>query len=324
MNLKAWQIALRGAAMGVAETIPGVSAGTIAFITGIYRRLIAAISAFDADLIKLIFQFNYQMVWKKIDGGFLLALILGMIVGIGIGVFGVGYFLDHYPPVVWAFFLGLVLASVIFIARGIKSWSIKTIFTVLFGAVMAFFITQLPIGAVNDELWFVFLCGVVAISAMILPGISGSFILLILGMYQFILHDSLKDGVLKEQEPTAILTILVFGLGCILGLIFFSRILKWAFNHYENTTLAVLTGFILGSAYKLWPWRIALTGYNETDELISHPTDEVFDKVLTESYVLPQVYYQELALNPFLIPAIFAFLAGLILVFILGRLDKSS
>lgn len=308
--------------MGVAETIPGVSAGTIAFITGIYRRLISAIGAFDAEFLQLMKQKNWKQAWLKIDGLFILYLLAGMVLGLGLGIFGVGFLLENYPPVIWAFFLGLVIASIVFVARQITHWNALQWALLIASAAFAYFITQLPMGRVNDELWFVFICGAVAISAMLLPGISGSFILLILGMYQFVLHDTLKDGVLSEQDPGALAVFGVFAVGCIAGLFSFARILKWAFNRYENRTLAALTGFLLGSAYKLWPWRVPMLGLNEDDELIKHPTTESFDKVIEEALVMPKAYLSELSEPHFLIPSILSFLFGLGIVWILARVDE--
>jgi putative membrane protein len=322
MKHKWWQITLRGSAMGVAETIPGVSAGTIAFITGIYRRLIGAIGAFDAELFRLLKHYDWKAAWNRIDGNFIVYLLSGMVIGLGLGIFGVSYLLENYPPVIWAFFLGLVIASIAYVARQITHWNLLQIILLILAAVLAFLITQLPMGRVNGELWFVFICGTVAISAMLLPGISGSFILLILGMYQFILHDTLKDGVLSNQDPEALLVFGVFALGCIGGLFSFARILKWAFNRYENRTLAALTGFLLGSAYKLWPWRIPTLGLNENDELIRHPTADKFDKVIEEALVLPNTYVSELSQSNFLMVSIGTFLLGIGIVWVLARVDE--
>ncbi len=308
--------------MGVAETIPGVSAGTIAFITGIYRRLITAIGAFDAELLQLVKQKSWDRAWEKMEGFFIVYLLAGMLIGLGLGIFGVSYLLENYPPVIWAFFLGLVIASIVYVARQITHWNIWQILLLVLSAAFAFFITQLPMGRVNDELWFVFICGTVAISAMLLPGISGSFILLILGMYQFILHDTLKDGVLSNQDPQALVVFGIFALGCVTGLFSFARILKWAFNRYENRTLAALTGFLLGSAYKLWPWKLAMLGLNENDELISHPTTDTFDKVIEEALVSPGVYVNELSQPNFLMASILSFFFGLAIVWVLARVDE--
>jgi len=308
--------------MGVAETIPGVSAGTIAFITGIYRRLIGAIGAFDAEFIQLLKKKSWKAAWERMDGFFVVCLLSGMVIGLGLGIFGVSFLLEHYPPVIWAFFLGLVIASIVFVARQITHWNLLQFILLILAAAFAFFITQLPMGRVNDELWFIFFCGAIAISAMLLPGISGSFILLILGMYQFILHDTLKDGVLSNQDPQSLLVFGTFALGCIVGLFSFARILKWAFNRYENRTLAALTGFLLGSAYKLWPWRVPMLGYNENDELIRHPTTDTFDKVIEEALVAPQSYVAELTQPNFLLASVFAFLFGLAIVWILASVDE--
>ena len=252
-------LALKGMAMGMAEVIPGVSGGTIAFITGIYERLINAIkSTLGPDWIKAWQKEGIQGAWRTIDGIFLVQLLGGMVVGIGVGVFGIAYLLEHYPEWVWAFFFGLIIASAIFIARQVRQWNLSVGIALLVGAVLAYWITVANPANGTDSLWFVFLAGAVAISALILPGISGSFILLLLGMYQFILHDTLKEGVLENQDSRSLLVLAVFGMGCLLGLATFSRVLSWTFKNYHDATMGLLTGFLIGSLNKVWPWRNVL------------------------------------------------------------------
>ena len=248
---------LKGMAMGIAEVIPGVSGGTIAFITGIYEELIHTIKSILGVDVFLAFRENgFKGAWEKANGNFIVFLLGGMALGIGIGVFGVTHLLENYPLLLWAFFFGLILASAIYIAKQVDHWGIWEVFALVFGSALAYYITVASPASGNEALWFVFLCGMIAISALILPGISGSFILLLLGMYTFIVP-TVKTA-LKTFETESLLILGVFGLGCLLGLATFSRILSWTFQHYKNQTLALLTGFMLGSLNKVWPWRNVL------------------------------------------------------------------
>ncbi len=308
--------------MGVAETIPGVSGGTIAFITGIYEQLIDTIKAFHPSLINTFRKEGFGAVWKEINGNFLIFLLGGMVVGIGIGIVAVEHFLAEYPPIVWAFFFGLIIASIIYVAKQIKNWNISTVIGFIAGAVVAYGVTQLPISQANDNLLFVFFCGAIAVSALILPGISGSFILLILGMYQFILHDTLKDGVISNQDPKAILIMAVFGVGLIVGLATISRIVSWAFKKYHNLTLAILAGFMLGALNKLWPWRIPTIITNEEGEVLNFVKGLEVDKVIKEINVLPANYISDLGEPSFLVPSIISLVIGFALVLILDNQSK--
>ncbi|MGI9548051.1 MAG: DUF368 domain-containing protein [Flavobacteriaceae bacterium] len=242
-------LALKGMAMGAADVVPGVSGGTIAFISGIYEELITSLNNINFSIFKVWKQKGLKVAWKQLNGNFLLALFLG----IGISVVSlaklISWLLENEPILVWAFFFGLVLASVFFVARGIGKWSLSTILIFIVGAVLAFFITGLPPADNSQSLPFLFLSGALAVCAMILPGISGAFILVLLGSYKTIL-----DAVHQRD----FLIILVVALGAIFGLLSFARLLKWMFQHYKNTTLALLTGFILGSLNKIWPWKKVL------------------------------------------------------------------
>ena len=305
-------VALKGMAMGIAEVIPGVSGGTIAFITGIYERLINAIkSVLGLEAIRSLKQGGFGAAWKAIDGIFLLFLVLGMGIGIVAGAFGVSYLLETYPEMVWAFFFGLIVASAIYIGRQVSPWNLASIVALVLGIAIAYWITVANPSGGNESPVFVFFAGAIAISALILPGISGSFILLLMGMYQFILHETLKEGVLENQEAGALITLVIFGLGCLLGLATFSRVLSWTFKRYKNTTLALLTGFMIGSLNKVWPWRNVLQYRTNSDG-----EEEPF----LEQSVLPAAYEGDPQVWGVIIVMILGFLA----VFLLDRLDRKE
>lgn len=246
-------IAAKGAAMGMAEVIPGVSGGTIAFITGIYERLINVIKSIGPDLYKGWKSDGIRGLWKALDGNFLTALISGMVIGIGIGVFAITYLLETYPLHVWSFFFGLIIVSAWFVAKQVKQWEGSRIAFLTAGAAVAYLITVAVPGSGNPALWFVFLSGSIAVSALLLPGVSGSFILLLMGMYTYVIP-TVKEAI-KTLEPDKLLILGVFGAGMLCGMIVFSRVISWTFKHYHDLTLAVLTGFLLGSLNKIWPWQ---------------------------------------------------------------------
>lgn len=302
---------LKGLAMGIAETIPGVSGGTIAFITGIYENLLTSIkNILSFSIFTKFKKSGVTGVWQYINGVFLTQLLAGMVIGLGIGLFGISYLLEHYPPIVWAFFFGLIIASVWTIAKAVKTWTPIRVVLLLLSAVLAYGITILPVSQASENWWFVVLCGAIAVSALLLPGISGSFLLLILGMYQYILHDTLKEGVLENQDIAALGTMGLFGLGMVIGLASFSRVLSWALNHYHDATMAALTGFMLGALNKLWPWRIPKKVFLESGEVVQFTNGVHYDKVITELNVSPQLYSDSLSLNSYLIAAIISFIIG--------------
>lgn len=245
-------IGLRGMAMGVAEVIPGVSGGTIALITGIYERLLQSIRAFGPVAYRAYRSEGVRGLWTAINGAFLMALGLGMAVGLVVGVFGVTHILENYPPVLWAFFFGLIVASVIYLGRKV-SWNGVTAAALLVGAVIAYGVTVLTPSHGSESLLIVFGSGILAISAMLLPGISGSFVLLLLGMYTFVIG-SFK-GLLETGSWDHIKVIIAFALGCLVGVVSFSRLLTWLLHKYTQPTLALLTGFLIGSLNKIWPWQ---------------------------------------------------------------------
>jgi|TARA_B110000211_G_C14044079_1_gene538133 putative membrane protein len=317
-------IALKGMAMGMAETVPGVSGGTIAFITGIYEKLLETIKAFKPSLLKTWKQDGIKAVWNEINGTFIISLLGGMIVGIGIGVVVIEKLIHLYPPVVWAFFFGLIIASIIYIGKQISKWDSKTIGALILGGIIAFGITQIPIGQVNESLWFVFLCGAIAVSALILPGISGSFILLIMGMYSYILHDTLKTGLIENHESGALITMIVFGLGMIVGLVTMARFLTWSLKKHKNTTFAILTGFMIGALNKLWPWRVPMNVMDENDNIVEFSKGMEFDKVITEYSTSPSGYLEKIGEPAFLFGVIAFFFVGLLLVLGMDYFSKKK
>lgn len=286
-----WTLILKGMAMGVAEIIPGVSGGTIAFITGIYERLMRAIKSIGPDAWTAYRQRGVKGFWAAIDGTFLVVLILGMVGGLVTGAFGVTWLLENHPLQLWGFFFGLILASFVYVllSVGRLNWG-HWIFVAL-GTAFAFYITLISPAEGNSSLVFVGLCGMIAISAMLLPGISGSFMLLLMGMYTYILT-SFKD-VLTTFEMDKILVILVFGLGCLVGVAFFSRVITWTFTHFRKPTLALLSGFILGSLNKVWPWREAAMWMDEDGKKYTKNDvlpDKDALKLLTEENVWPGAF----------------------------------
>ena len=240
-------ISLKGMAMGAADVVPGVSGGTIAFISGIYEELLNSISSFNLSLFSVLKNEGFKKVWKMVNGRFLLALFIGIFISVLSLAKLIENLLENHPILIWSFFFGLVLASIIYIAKQIKTWSIKCYLYLIFGLIFAYYITTLnPVISQNSSPWFLFLAGMIAICAMILPGISGSFILVLLGAYKPILNAiNTKD----------FFSIIIFMAGAILGLLTFSRVLKWLFSKYKNYTLALLIGFIAGSLNKIWPWK---------------------------------------------------------------------
>lgn len=289
---------LKGMGMGAADVVPGVSGGTIAFIVGIYDELINSIKSINLESLKLFFSGKWATFWKKINGNFLFFLLAG----IGISVFSLAklitWLLVNQPILVWSFFFGLVLASTWFVSKDIKEWkSWKTWVAFVIGAVVAFYITVATPAETPSNLLFIFLCGAIAICAMILPGISGSFILVLLGKYFFIMD------VVKTLD---VVVIAVFGAGVCIGITSFSHILSYALAHFRNITLAVLTGFMLGSLNKVWPWK-------EVVETFVDSHGEV--KPLIETNILPNAHVPE---------AIVLMVAGFFLVYFLEKLSAKT
>lgn len=282
---------LKGMAMGGADIIPGVSGGTIAFITGIYEELIHSIKSVDANAIALLFSFRFKEFWEKVNGPFLITLVLGILISAFSLVQLLSHLLENYPIQLWSFFFGLILVSAILVARQVRTWSVKEVVAGLIGIIVAFLITQGTASETPDDLWFIYICGAIAICAMILPGISGSFILVLLGKYEYIIN-AIKDfniGVL-----------VVFALGCITGIAAFSRLVSWLLARYHSMTISLLAGFMLGSLNKIWPWK----------------------EVQSENNILPNVY-QSQGTDPYLAEALLFFAVGVLLVILIEKLAHS-
>lgn len=290
-------LTLKGMAMGAADVVPGVSGGTIAFIVGIYDELINSIKSINGESLKLFFTGKWIAFCKQINAAFLFSIILG----IGISIFSLAkaitWLLTDHPVLVWAFFFGLVLASTWFVSKDIKEWNWKTILAFIVGAAVAYYITVATPAETPTNLLFIFLCGAIAICAMILPGISGSFILVLLGKYFFIM-EAVKTFNIK--------IILVFAAGAFIGITTFSRLLSFALKHFRNITLSVLTGFMLGSLNKVWPWKETVQTYVDSHGVV---------KPLVETNILPNVYVWEAAV---------LMVVGFLLVYLLEKLSAKS
>lgn len=242
-------IFLKGVAMGAANVIPGVSGGTIALITGIYERLINAIKACDITAIKLLLARDFTKLWQHVDGRFLCAIGVGVIVSIVSLAKLFEYLLTSYEKFTMAFFFGLILLSLYYVAKRISSWSSSVIASLVVGSIIAIGIALLAPASQNGSFFYVFLCGVIAISSMILPGLSGSFVLIIMGNYALVL------GAISTLNMSILVPL---ALGCVVGIIVFSHAIAWIFKHFENQTLSLMTGFVLGSLVVIWPWKNAV------------------------------------------------------------------
>lgn len=294
--------------MGIAEVIPGVSGGTIAFITGIYGTLLSSIkNILGPESWIALKKEGVAGWWKKINGSFLIFLIVGMIEGLVIGIFGITYLLDTFPLLLWSFFFGLILASAVYVGQKVPHWNLYNLIFLVIGFGIAFSLTFLQPGMGKENMWFVFLSGAIAISALILPGVSGSFILLLLGMYTIVLPAA--KSALTNFDPASLQLLAFFATGCLIGLALFSRILSWAFKNYEGLTLALLTGFILGSLGKIWPWRNVLT-YRTNSKGESVP--------FLEDIVWPGKFEGD----PMIIGCLLAILLGILVVYLFGKLEK--
>lgn len=295
---------LRGCAMGAADVVPGVSGGTIAFITGIYEELINSIRSIDWQAVKLLARFQLAAFWKKINGNFLLSVVLG----IGISIFSLAklmtWLLEHHPIYIWSFFFGLIIASSILVAKEIKKWNAGTVIALVIGAGAAYTITVMTPAETPDTWWFILLSGAIAICAMILPGISGAFILLLMGKYSYILGavSSLNIGV-----------ILLFVVGAIAGIVSFSHLLSWLLKNYHTATVAVLTGFMIGSLNKVWPWKETLQTYIDSHGI---------EKPLVEANIPPSRYEALTGHDPLMWEAILMCIAGFLLIYGVETIGK--
>ena len=279
--------------MGIANVIPGVSGGTIALITGIYEDLIHSLKSLDNKALKLIISIDIKGFIKYTNLYFLLAIFGGSIVS----VFSIAslfkYLFIHYPILIWAFFFGLIIASIYFVGKRINKWNTYTILSLTLGTIIAISFSFMTPASENDNLFFVFICGIIGISGMMLPGLSGSFILILMGNYELLMVTAVTE--------LNVILLSVFFIGSAFGLISFSHILSWVFKHYKNQTLALLTGFILGSLGVIWPWK----------EVAKSIIVKGKEKIISYKWYLPN------ELNTETLLAIFLILVGIFSVYAL-------
>lgn len=279
-------ITLKGIAMGAADVVPGVSGGTIAFITGIYEELISTINSIDYSVFKIAKKEGLKSAWNSINGNFLFALFLGIGVSVVSLAKGIKWMLHNQPVLLWSFFFGLVLASIIYVGKQIKTFSFEVLLAIVVSSVGSYFLTLAEPFTSPDSALYLLFCGFIAIIAMILPGVSGAFILLILGAYQTTIDtiNDLAQGILTKDFnlfKEAFINFLMLAIGALIGIKLFSKVLNWLFKYHKNLTLAMLTGFMIGSLNKIWPWKKVLT-WRINSKGISVP--------LTEKSILPINY----------------------------------
>jgi len=243
-------LTLKGMAMGAADAVPGISGGTIALLLGIYEKLINTIGNINISLLKDLKSNGFTYFWQKLNGNFLLSLIIGIGISLITFVKITAYLFDKYPILIWSFFLGLVLATIYVIYKLIKSWNYINIIFVIIATLISFYLTKInAIDNINISLSYILICGIIAASAMIIPGISGALILVILGLYSTMIN------AVNNLEFDKIIT---FTSGAIIGLLSFSKIIKWMFSKNSSLTYSILLGFVIGSLSKVWPWKSEL------------------------------------------------------------------
>ncbi len=267
-------VALKGAGMGAANVIPGVSGGTIAFITGIYERLLNALKSFGPDAAKQLLRRDFTGFAKTVDLQFLIALGVGVVASIISLAKLLEHLFEKHPTLVWAFFFGLIVASVPAVARMVKSWRIPQIVALLIGASIAISFVFITPASENDSFLYLMLCGVAAMCSMIIPGVSGSFVLLLMGNYPLVLR------AINERD---LMKLLPVGIGAVAGLIALSHLLSWLFKRYHDTATALVTGFVAGSLPTIWPWKVP----GETE--IITVGDETKEKILSYDYTIPDL-----------------------------------
>lgn len=256
MSMKSLLLVLKGAAIGAANVIPGVSGGTMAFITGVYERLIRALSSFDGEMLGMVKRWEFGALAEKLD----LVFLIKIMVGAAIGIVTLGLILkpmfENYPEQTWGFFFGLILASIYYVGRMVTAWSPEVIVALAIGVAIAGGISLLPPAQENTNFFYLMLCGAVAMCSMVLPGVSGSYVLLLMGNYQLIMLE-IVPGVLRGDVGKIGLLVPI-GLGAVIGLLAFAKLLRWIFREFHNVAVSLLTGFVAGSLVVIWPWKDAV------------------------------------------------------------------
>ncbi|MCI2081672.1 MAG: DUF368 domain-containing protein [Bacteroidales bacterium] len=248
---------IKGLFVGAANVIPGVSGGTIAFLTGIYQELVDSLKSIDGKAMKFFFTLKWKRFGKRIDFNFLLAVVLGLLVSIFSLARLMTYLMENRPIAIWSFFFGLIIASSIFILMEIKKWNWRQILALIVGVLIGAALCMLTPAKTPDTLWFIFIAGALSVTAMILPGISGSFIMLLLGKYDAIMK-AIGDITVGQATSAQVWFLVVFLIGAVVGLLAFSRLLSWLLKKWYDATVCLLSGFMLGSLLKVWPWKLEL------------------------------------------------------------------
>lgn len=313
-KLNLFLVGLKGMAMGAADVVPGVSGGTIAFISGIYEELIESIDKLNLSSLKLIKSHGFKLFWKNINGSFLFSLVTGIAISILSLAKIIKWLLQNEPVLLWSFFFGLVVGSIVFIGKQIKTTNFLIISAIIISTLLSYYVTRAEPFASPDSNLYLLFCGFVAIIAMILPGISGAFILLLLGAYEIAIEtiNNLTESVTTLNSALfleAITKFAMLSIGAIVGIKVFSKILNWMFKHHKNLTLAILTGFMIGSLNKIWPWKKVLT-WRLNSEGLKVP--------LLEESIAPSAYNGDSQI----ILAVTFMVIGFISIFILEKLGS--
>ncbi|MCF8361455.1 MAG: DUF368 domain-containing protein [Prolixibacteraceae bacterium] len=275
----------KGMGMGAANVVPGVSGGTIALITGIFEKLINSIKSFDSVAIRYFFTGKFKLFAQHVNLYFLLAVFAGVFVSI-ISIARIfGYFLEYHPIHLMSFFFGLILASIFFVGKTIDKWNMPVIISFIAGTAIAVSLSVLEPAQENSSLWYLFICGIVATCSMILPGLSGSFVLILMGNYQLVMIDAVNNLDVKILLPVII--------GAVAGLLMFSNLLSWLYKKFRNPTIAVLTGFILGSLGIIWPWKNEIPAKNELGQVLYKDGETIIEGY---NWFLPQHFNTEVIL----------------------------
>ena len=292
--------------MGAADVVPGVSGGTIAFITGIYEELIESIKSVNLSSIKLLLNFKLKDFWKAVNGNFLLSLVVGIAISFLSIAKLIKYLLEQHPILIWSFFFGLIVASALVIAKKITEWKLRSIIAMIVGIGIAYMVTVVTPAETTNAYWFLFLSGALAICAMILPGISGAFILLLLGKYEFVLNalSSFKLDIIA-----------VVAAGAVVGLLSFSNLLSWLLKKYHNMTIALLSGFMIGSLNKVWPWKETVSTFIDRHGV---------EKALLQENILPYTFESVSGQNANLAFAATLAVIGFFLIILMDKFSPES
>ncbi len=299
--------AIKGMGMGAANVIPGVSGGTIALITGIFERIINAIKSFDAKAITLLFRGKIRELLEYTDFYFLVAVGFGMIVSIVTVAKLFKFLFATYPIFLWAFFFGLIIASVFFVGKTIQKWRLTVVISFIVGTAIAVIISLVNPASQNDSFIYLMLCGVVATCSMILPGLSGSFVLILMGNYELVMIDAVSEGNYKILAPVV--------LGGGIGVLALSHLLSWIFKRFKDQTISTLTGFILGSLSILWPWKNEIYRTNPLGEFILKKGEKI-----VQGY---ELFFPK-TLNNETIGAIFFCVIGVLTIVLVEKLAQKN